>query len=62
MLESITINFENCSNVYKSNNSKKNLKKYIKKILDKQDEAKYLDILYNGNDYIRRNRNRNINK
>ena len=31
MLESITIQLENCEDIYKSKNSKNNIKKYVRK-------------------------------
>ena len=49
MLESITIQLENCEDIYKSKNSKKNIKKYVRKLLENLDDEYYLDALNNHN-------------
>jgi len=47
MLESITIQLENCEDIYKSKNSKNNIKKYVRKLLENLSEEDYLDTLNN---------------
>ena len=47
MLETITIQLENCKDIYKSNNSKNNIKKYVKKLLENLEDVDYLDTLNN---------------
>ena len=52
MLESIYIELDNCDNIYKSKNSKNNLKKYTRKLLENLDDDDYIDTLNNHkNDY-----------
>lgn len=54
MLESITIQLENCEDIYKSKNSKNNLKKYVRKLLENLDDEYYLDTLNNHNTDFRK--------
>lgn len=60
MINSITIELENCSDVYKSKNSKKNIKKYIKKLLENLDCTDYLDTLNNHKTDIRKYFNQSL--
>lgn len=47
MFNSIFIELENCDNVFKSKNSKNNLKKYIKKLLNNLSDDDYIKTLDN---------------
>lgn len=60
MINSITIKLENCSDVYKSKHSKKNIKKYIKKLLENLDHEDYLDTLDNHKTDIRKYFNQSL--
>ena len=60
MINSITIKLENCSDVYKSKHSKKNIKKYIKKLLENLDHEDYLDTLDNHKTDMRKYFNQSL--
>ena len=45
MLESIIYKLENCDDIFKSKNSKNNLKKYIRNVLNNVEPTEYVEFL-----------------